>query len=166
MDTTRAILIALILTVFSAGSLSAQTAEPSDKALPLEITSRTLEADGGLRKVVFLGNVVAVQGEMTLRSQKLIVNYLENGQQISSVEALGDVKVEKGGRIATAGRGLYEVEKGTVTLTDGPRVQQDDNTVEGDEIVFFLDEDRSIVKSQTGSRVRAVLTPREKTVEP
>jgi lipopolysaccharide export system protein LptA len=38
--------------------------------------------------------------------------------------------------------------------------------VEGDEISFYLNEDRSVVKSQAGSRVRAILTPREKSVEP
>jgi lipopolysaccharide export system protein LptA len=116
--------------------------------------------------VVFLGDVIARQAGLTIKAAKLVVYYQGKGNQISRVEAIGNVKIEKDGRIATGGRGLYEVGKETITMTESPRVQQGKNSVEGDEIVFFLEEDRSIVKSKTGSRVKAIMTPKGDAVGP
>ncbi len=137
-----------------------------EKGQPLEITSNRLESDGGLRQVVFLGNVVAKQAGLTIKASKLVVFYQGKNNQVSRVEAIGDVTITKDDRIATGGRGVYEVGKETIVLTDSPRVQQGKNSVEGDEIAFFLNEDRSIVKSKAGSRVKAILTPRENAVGP
>jgi lipopolysaccharide export system protein LptA len=160
------IFLFFLLNVLLTGAAWSQTTVSGVGSAPLEITSQRLEADGALREVVFSGKVVAVQDGMIIRSNKLIVRYFASREEISSVEAVGEVRIEKSGRIATAGRGLYEVAEGTVVLTETPRVQQGENSIEGDEIVFFLEEDRSIVKSRSGSRVRAVLTPKEKTVGP
>lgn len=137
-----------------------------DRGQPLEITSNRLESDGGLRQVVFLGNVVAKQGGMTIKASKLVVSYQGKNNQVSRVEAIGDVMIVKDDRIATGGHGVYEVGKETIVMTDSPRVQQGENSVEGDEIAFFLNEDRSIVKSKAGSRVKAILAPRENAVGP
>jgi lipopolysaccharide export system protein LptA len=161
MLSKRTLLPAIIGILLYAGFAPAASFAASAKEPPLEITSRSMEADGGLKKVVFLGNVVAVQGDLSIGAAKLIVHYKEQGKGISRIEAIGDVRVEKAGRVATADRGGYEVGKAMVVLTGSARVQQGDNSVEGDEISFFLDSDRSIVKSQAGSRVRAILTPGE-----
>lgn len=166
MGLMRAALVTMLLSLQLVTTAWSEVSTTAEKSQPLEITSQKLEADGTLKKVVFVGKVVATQGGLTIRSAKLIVGYGQSGTRVSSIEAIGDVIVQKDDRIATAGRGLYKVAEGTVVLTEAPRVQQGDNSVEGDEIVFYLEEDRSIVKSQSGSRVRAILTPRETPVEP
>lgn len=138
----------------------------AEKGQALEVSSRSLESDGGLQQVTFMGDVVARQGALTLKAAKLVVYYQGENNRISRVEAIGDVTIEKDGRVATGGRGIYEIGKEKITLTESPRVQQGNNSVEGDEIVFFLNEDRSIVKSKTGSRVRAIMTPKGNIVGP
>ena len=137
-----------------------------DRNQPLEITSNRLESDGGLRQIVFLGNVVAKQAGLTIKTSQLVVSYQGKNNQVSRVEAIGDVTITKDDRIATGGRGVYEVGKETIIMTDSPRVQQGENFLEGDEIVFFLNEDISVVKSKAGSRVKAFLAPRENAVGP
>lgn len=155
-----AILVSLVL-LLSAGTARCADSGVSGEAQGLEITSASMEADGSMRQVVFVGDVVARQDGLLIRAAKLTVSYEEPGNRISRVEAIGDVQVEKDGRVATGDRGLYEVGKGSILLSGSARVQQGDNSVEGDEIVYFLEENRSIVRSKTGSRVRAVLTPGE-----
>ncbi len=163
---SRISLVAVIVGLVLALPVCSEPIGAAGKGMPLQVTSSSLEADGGLKQVVFVGNVVAVQGALTMHADKLIVRYAGQSHDVSQIEALGKVRIEKDGRVATAGRGIYEVGKGVVVLTRSPRVQQGVNSVEGDEIIFYLNEDRSVVKSQAGSRVRAILTPREKSVEP
>ncbi|ABA89181.1 lipopolysaccharide ABC transporter, periplasmic protein LptA [Syntrophotalea carbinolica DSM 2380] len=166
MGLMRVLLVTVLVSLSLVDTAWCEASATAGKAQPLEITSQKLEADGTLKKVVFVGKVVARQDGLTIRSSKLIVAYGQSGTRVSSIEAIGDVVVQKDDRTATAGRGLYNVAEGTVVLTETPRVQQGDNSVEGDEIVFYLEEDRSIVKSQSGSRVRAILTPGGTPVEP
>jgi lipopolysaccharide export system protein LptA len=160
------ILMFLLSLLVLPGAAWSESPVSLDRGQPLEITSNRLESDGGLKQVVFLGNVVAKQGGLTIKASKLIVSYQGKNNQVSRIEAIGDVTIVKDNRIATGGRGVYEVGKETIVMTGSPRVQQGENSVEGDEIAFFLNEDRSIVKSKAGSRVKAILAPREKTVGP
>lgn len=167
MASTRTFILMMLLSLLVLpGTAWSESSGVSDRGQPLEITSNRLESDGGLRQVVFLGNVVAKQGSLTIKASKLVVYYQGEGNQVSKVEAIGDVTITKDNRIATGGRGVYEVGNETIVMTGSPRVQQGENSVEGDEIAFFLNQDRSIVKSKTGSRVKAILAPRGNAVGP
>jgi lipopolysaccharide export system protein LptA len=129
---------------------------------PLQVSSQRLESSGDLKQVKFSGDVVARQGDVVIHAGELVVHYTAAGGKVSSVEAFGGVRVEQGARVATGERGVFDVAESRCVLTGTPRIQQGGNFVEGDEITFFLDSDRSIVKSQSGSRVNAVFHPREK----
>jgi len=147
-----------------AGNPTGAWAQPAGKVVgsaPIEITSSRMEADGNLRRVKFIGQVIARQGEMTIHAEELVVHYESQGGRISTVEALRQVRIVKGDRIATGGRAVYDVAKAQVVLTGSPRVQQGANSIAGQEITFFLDSERSIVKGDSGSRVKAIFHSQE-----
>ena len=71
------------------GAYAAQatTAQPEkdpakfDTSLPVEITSNTLEVLQHENKAIFKGNVTAVQGEVRLKSDIMVVHYKQKSDQ-------------------------------------------------------------------------------------
>lgn len=135
-----------------------------DSRQPIEITARQLEAFEERQVSIFTGDVVARQGDMTLYAERLEVYFqsAENGgQQVARLEASGAVRVEQGRRRATADRASYLRTEGTLTLIGNAEVVQEENRVAGDEIVLYIEENRSLVKSRGDSRVRARIIPEQ-----
>ncbi len=160
------ILLLLLVSVFAVDSGSAVFAGPlSTGSGTIEISSRRLEADHAAGKVKFIGDVVAVQGDTTIRAEELVLFQSDKEQRIERIEAFRQVRIEQGGRIATGNKAVLDRTRGQVVLTGSPKVSQGADFVEGDEIVFFLDSERSIVRSKGSERVKAVFHPRERSSE-
>ncbi|MEJ2200897.1 MAG: LptA/OstA family protein, partial [Desulfuromonadaceae bacterium] len=64
--------------------------------------------------------------------------------------------IVQGERVATAEQAVYFSKEGQIVLTGSPEVHQGQDLIQGDEITFFLNEERSIVTGQKGGRVTAV----------
>jgi len=134
---------------------------PQPSSLPIEVTAKQLEADQLQRTAVFSGDVVAKQGDITLYSDQLVIYSLPDEDQVDRLEAIGQVRVVQLDRVATAERAIYRQQQETLELYGQAEVQQGQNRVSGDEIVVYLGENRSVVKSD-GGRVKAVLFPQQK----
>jgi lipopolysaccharide export system protein LptA len=82
---------------------------------------------------------------------------LEGGQEIDQVDCSGAVKIQQGDRLAVGDKALYLARAlpRRLVLTGNARVWQGENSVTGHQITYYLDENRSLVDSQTGGRVRA-----------
>jgi len=145
----------------STGFAAGQTAAP-DTTQPIEITAQKLELIQQQRQSIFTGDVVATQGDMTLSADKLTVFLLENQDQIDRLEAVGTVKVVQLDRVATADRAVFYQLEEKLVLSGHAVVVQDNNKVSGEEIVIYLKENRSVIKSSNNSRVKAVIVPVKK----
>lgn len=156
------ILLLLLLSFFVADLGSAAFAEQSSGASEvIQILSRRLEADQAVGTVRFIGDVVATQGDTIIRAEELILYQASEGQRIERIEAFRQVRIEQGDRIATGQKAVFNRIKEEILLTGSPKVRQGADFVEGDEIVFFLNSERSIVRSKGDERVRAVFHPKE-----
>ncbi|OEU73712.1 MAG: lipopolysaccharide transport periplasmic protein LptA [Desulfuromonadales bacterium C00003068] len=163
----NSVILLLLLLSFFAGDHGStvcadQTLGGSDV---IQISSRRLEADHAAGTVRFIGEVVAIQGETTIRAEELILYQANEGQRIERIEAFRQVRIEQGERFATGQKAVFDRTRGQVVLTGAPKVRQGEDFIEGDEIVFFLDSERSIVRSKGSERVKAVFHPRERTSE-
>lgn len=138
---------------------------PQPSSLPIEVTAKQLEADQLQRTAVFSGDVVAKQGDITLYSDQLVIYSLPDKDQVDRLEAIGQVRVVQLDRVATAERAIYRQQQETLELYGQAEVQQGQNRVSGDEIIVYLRENRSVVKSD-GGRVKAVLFPQQKQEQP
>jgi len=132
-----------------------------DSSLPINVTADRLDADDVARKVMFLGNVVARQGEVSIYADRLTLFYGGENREIERVEADGDVRIVQGNRVATGQKGTLYRAEGRVVLTGSARVHQGEDFVEGDEIIVLLNEEKSIVQGREGGRVNAVFHPKE-----
>ena len=147
---------------------------------PIHITSDSLEYDYKANVVVYRGDVIAIQGDMKVRSDTLTVTLVASrdgngappghepdpaplgapagGQKVQEIVAVGNVRIDDGSRWATGGRAVFEQASRTLVLTETPVLHDGPNEVAGDRVVVYLDENRSVVEGGR-KRVKAVVYP-------
>lgn len=155
--------IAFFLALFVASPLNA--VENFRSSQPIDIVADRLEANDAAGQVKFSGRVVATQGDATLYSHQMIFFLQSKSREVERVEAFGDVRIVQGDRIATGQKGIFYRPEGRIVLTGDPKVHQGKDWVAGEEIVVFLNEQRSLVRSGEKARVKATFHPKEEKKE-
>ena len=140
-----------------------------DEQRPIIIKSKTLEINNQKKIVTFTGEVNVQRDDFVINCQQLDVYYNEQPSQaganasdnkIEKIVATGLVKITQArGGVATAGKAIYYQRDEKMVLTGNPVVRQGDNLIEGDRIIIFLKENRSIVESFRNKKVKAVIFP-------
>jgi lipopolysaccharide export system protein LptA len=144
---------------------------------PITITSDTLEYEYKDGVIVYRGDVLAVQGEVKIKSNELRITLAKtddgkkkNGDnavgalddasasKLQSVVATGSVRIDQGTRWAVGGKATFDQSNRTLVLTENPVMHDGPNEVAGDRVVVYLDENRSVVEGGR-KRVKAVLFP-------
>ncbi|MBI5892930.1 MAG: lipopolysaccharide transport periplasmic protein LptA [Deltaproteobacteria bacterium] len=146
-----------LLPIFAIAEEKTKADEPPQ---PINITSNRMDANKKEQIVIFTGNVVAVQKDMTIDSDELKVYYTE-GDDVREIIAIGNVKITQPNRVATGEKAVYTKADSKVVLTGNPQAQQGNDTVKGDRITVFLNDNKSIVESDGTSRVKAVIFPKK-----
>lgn len=145
---------------------AAQQLIQRDPDAPIEIEADNLEVRRDQQIAIFTGNVDAVQGKMTLKTDELRVNYREGdsggadvGGAISRLEAVGNVEVITARERATGRRGVYNVDAGTIRLEGGVQLFRDDNVLTGQTLVMDLNTGVSTLDADQGGRVKGIFRP-------
>ncbi len=129
---------------------------------PIEITSDALEANQRENVVTFNGNVIAKQEEMTIHTNKLVVNYDAETKKISEIQALGNVKVVMGERRATGQKAVFYQNENKLILEGDAVIREGDNVIRGERVIYYMDEERSVVEPSKGGRVTTTISPPKK----
>jgi lipopolysaccharide export system protein LptA len=126
---------------------------------PLRITSQQLEADNKQLVIIFTGNVVAKQGEMTIYADVARVFYekKEEGNEVREIVATGNVRMQEGDRLATCQKAVFTNAEQKIVLTGQPKVWQGKDVVGGEKITILLEEDKSFVESGPDRRVEVII---------
>lgn len=151
----------------------AQTEPASlNSKLPIEISSDSLEVLQRENKAIFSGNVIAVQGTVRLKSDKMIVHYKQKSQQsqqpkpapaakpsatpsadmgaITQIEVEGHVLVATPQESAQGDKGDYEVATRTIHLFGNNVVlTRDKNIMRGTALEYNMETGRSILTNGT-----------------
>lgn len=113
-----------------------------DKSLPVEITADELTVDQGTGSAVFLGNVVAGQGEMRLSAGRVQVQYaVEDGTATGTIERLlasGGVTLVNGAEQAEARDAVYAVGTAEIVMTGDVILTQGPNALSGEKLIVDL----------------------------
>ena len=132
--------------------------------LPITIKSNDLAADNKGKTAIFSGKVVAKQGDVTIFCDRMTVYYGDTQGDVDKIEADGNVRIVQENRTGLSAHAVYESKLGKITLTGGnPKVMQGADTVTGEIITYFVDEERSNV---SGGRVEATIHPKPKNDAP
>jgi lipopolysaccharide export system protein LptA len=143
---------------------------------PIEITADRLVLAQDQQLATFYGNVDAVQGDTTLRSDELRVYYTSSeerqasgsDQSVRRLEAEGNVVITKPGETASGESGVYDVLTRKMMLEGDVVLTRGQNVVRGDRLDVDLETSVSTVSSapapggqRDGERVRALFAPEQ-----
>lgn len=125
---------------------------------PIEITSDSLQVMQQEHQAIFTGHVLAVQGDVHLKSEKMTVFYKNNeskdGKEVSknNKSTPGGIAPEKNGiekivveknvflstpeETASGAHGLYDVVNHKIFLNDNVVLTRDKNILKGDRLVY------------------------------
>ena len=143
---------------------------------PIQIKAQTFEVRDKQKTATFSGNVQVMQGEATIRCQKLIVTYVSDADanttggavanagpggksQISKLEALGRVIVTQKDQTATGDSGLFDLNTKIITLSGNVVVSQGGNVMRGERMVVDLNTGVSRFESAKGNEPVRMLIP-------
>jgi len=126
---------------------------------PIDITSDTVEADQRQNRVTFKGNVVARQEDTTLYANILVIHYDADTKKPKEIVALGNVKLVHLERRATSQKATFQQGENKIILDGEAVVREGENVIRGERIIFYVEEERSIVEGEKGSRVNTRITP-------
>ncbi len=136
---------------------------------PIHIEADRMVSQEQKNSVVFIGNVDASQGKITIRSDEMTVYYTQNDKskpksQSSQVKKLicrGNVEITQDDWLGTSKRMDYFAKDRKVILTGDAKAWQGQNMVSGKTIIYYLDEKRSVVEQdrKKPGRVKAVIHP-------
>ncbi len=127
---------------------------------PVVIEADTLRYDKKAQIAIYEGNVVVKSEDFELFSEQLKIFLDENGD-IKKIVAIGDVHFQKGNRKGKSNRAEYYRDKNLIILKGNAELQQDNNVIEGDEIVYQMDTEKAEVMGKN-KRVRTIFFPEEK----
>lgn len=144
----------------------AEEAKTSVAQEPIRITADKLVTDSGSQTAEFSGNVKAVQGATEVNAQKLIVHYsganlqneTEQAENISKIEAVGNVRIVFDNRVAVSDQAVYTTSDRRLILTGkGSRITSDANVITGSKIILDRNQDRMEIIGSEQTQVEAVL---------
>ena len=162
---THSVIVLAIMWLLCSGLSHGQAKAP--KGAPVHIVSDRLEAYQQQHKVIFIGNVVAKQGELTIRGDRMTIFYLEekNPQpneeglagKVDRIEVDGGVHISQKEIVATGEHVVYFSEENKIVLTGKPRVERGKDSIQGEKITLFLDTEKSVVEGGPSGPVEATI---------
>jgi lipopolysaccharide export system protein LptA len=147
---------------------------------PVSIDAGKLDYFDKESKLVYTGDVVAKQGESTLRASVLTIFLTKDkkagapdaapadpsavspasGSSIRRMEARGPVTIISKDEVGTGDNGSYDKGDNKITLTGNVTLTQATNVIKGDKLVYDMTSGQAQVSSgQTAGRVSSVFTP-------
>ncbi len=130
------------------------------------INSLTLSVDHNSNVVTFSGEVRAENDEMVIECREMTVYYAEapeggtadTSYHVDKIVSTGDLTITRAlGGVATAETAVYHQDEEKMVLTGNPVVRQGKDYVQGDRIIFYIKENRSVAESSAGGKVKAVI---------
>ncbi|MBX9933798.1 MAG: organic solvent tolerance protein OstA [Methylobacterium sp.] len=145
---------------------------------PIKIDADRLDVFDRENKAVFAGNVVAVQGDSTIRCSTMTVRYRrgreakadneaekpaaalgENG--IQKVECAGPVTVVQKDQVATGDSAVFDQDAKRIVLTGNVVLSQCQNVTRGSRLVYDMNTGRANMDPVAGGRVSAMFVPQK-----
>ena len=151
-----------------------------DNKTPIEVTSDSLDVLQEQNQAIFSGHVVAIQGDVRLKADKMTVTYSKQGEKkdapkaeannaIQKIDATGSVFLSTPDETASGASGTYDVENQEINLNDNVILTRGQNVLKGDKLTYNFATGKSKISGGVASadgkgkgRVRALFVPDSK----
>ncbi len=136
-----------------------------DSDAPVDVAADRIEVQDRSDRAVFVGNVEVRQASLALDTARLTVAYSSaGGIQIQRLDASGGVTVRSPSETARGDFGIYDLERGLITLVGDVVLTRDGSNINGSRLVIDLDSGRAVIDGgppgvgQNGGRVTGRFT--------
>lgn len=182
-------ILCVTLLALAVGFGTARAADPlaGKDDLPVKINADDMEYDINRSRVTFTGNVVVDRGNFNMTAPKMTIflkqtskkaqvevpsenipltgkvdnqsQTVDTQNKIEKIEAYNGVKFKYETQYGHSQNAVYDARKGVLTLTGNPVVQDGNNSIRGETILYYLYERRSEVVGSGRKRVEAIFEP-------
>jgi lipopolysaccharide export system protein LptA len=134
-----------------------------DTNAPVNVAADRIEVQDRADRAVFSGNVVAVQGDMTLKAPRVTLAYTNtSGIEIKRIDASGGVTVTSPSETARGSVAIYDLESRLITMLGAVTLVKGDSHVSGQRLVIDLNSGRAVMDARgtttSGGRVTGTFT--------
>jgi len=153
--------LALAAAVFASPAFGANDFGLSkrDANAPIQVSADRFDADFNAKSGIYSGNVIVVQGDFHLRSDKMRVNVVAG--KPDKIFAYGNVVFSAPNGNAQGDNGVYDVAPRLITLTGRVILNKEKNVMRGTMLTVNLATGQAQLgaKGAPGGRVQALFTP-------
>ena len=170
-------LLTLLVCVFSAAGAVAAPLPGADDNLPVDVTADNMVYTADKNTVVFQGKVEAVRGDFKMWSEVLTL-YLKStgnagteknvaapameGNDLDRIIAEKNVRFQNGTQTGSSQKATYFASQNLLVLEGNPILHDGDNSIRGNVIRYYVNENRSVVEGGPKQRVHAVFSSNDK----
>ncbi len=164
-----AIAAAFVITALSVLPANAQSVDTTalskstNKKQPVDIESNSMEIIDAKKQAIFSGKVVAKRGQVTLKAEKLVVDFIKekasdgtDKTKVTFLNATGGVLIITRTQRITGQWARMDVKADKAVVGGNVVVKQGSSIIRGKKLRVNLKTDRS---EMTGGRVRGSFTP-------
>jgi len=171
----KKLVLALFAVILCSSIAMAAPIPGADADLPVDVTADNMEYRADNSTVVFRGKVEATRGEFKMWSEILTLvlkGEKKNGEQtdkktsqngdLDKIIAEQNVRFHNGSQNGSARKATFLAKQNTLVLEGDPVLHDGDNSIRGNVIRYFINENRSVVEGSTKKRVHAVFSNENK----
>jgi lipopolysaccharide export system protein LptA len=125
----------------------------------VQVTADSLVIEEANKQATFTGNVLITRTGLTVRAEEVVVSYGSGIDDIQSFDAIGNVRIETAGQVASGDRAEFDPKSQILRLTGKVMVQNAAGTMGGAELTVDLATNETTFKAGEGQRVTGVFTP-------
>ena len=129
----------------------------SANAKQIKIISDKLEIIRAENISIFSGNVYAVEDNLSIWSEKLIMTSSKDEKEVKEINAHGNVKIVREELSINGDKARYDPIQNKLFVFGEVKVLQNQNTILCDKIIVDLENSSSIMSSDLNKRVEALI---------
>ncbi|HXL99656.1 MAG TPA: lipopolysaccharide transport periplasmic protein LptA [Rhizomicrobium sp.] len=130
-----------------------------DASAPINVSADSFKGDMATKVGIYIGNVVIVQGDMTMRADQVRIEELDN--KPNKITGTGNVVVTAPNGTGTGDVGVYDVPPRIITLTGKVVLTKEKNVMRGTYLTMDMNTNLAHLTAQgmPGGRVQALFIP-------
>ncbi|NCP14407.1 MAG: OstA family protein [Sphingomonadales bacterium] len=120
-------------------TLQAQSIASHNSDAPVTYDAGKIVFDDRANQVIFSGGVIVNQAGLRIQSDRMLVNFTDNGQlEIQRITATSGVTVTRGDERATGDNAIYDFNRRIITMAGNVSLRRGTDTLNGGRLVIDL----------------------------
>lgn len=152
-----------------APSVFAQTTPNTNTTInnkPISIDADNQQIDLKNNTITFTGNVIIIQDDLKIKASTVVITEM-NSKDNQTITANGNpvyfeqINDNKQTITGHANQLIYQVKQNNVTMIGKAEIQQQDNHIVSDKIIYNVDQQKILAQSNKGNRVKTTILPNQ-----